>query len=59
MEKNGEQNVGIQKNADKIEELYKRIDRKSRRLLTVSVGVASCVATLLSAFIQIVIKCVF
>lgn len=56
MEKNGKQNVSIQKNADKIEELHERIDRKHKWLLGVSVGIASCIATLLSAFIQMLIK---
>jgi hypothetical protein len=59
MEKNGKQNVSIQKNADKIAALYKRIERRSKRLLTISVAIASCIATLLTAFIQIVIKRIF
>lgn len=59
MEKNGRQNVNIQKNAGKIEDLHKRIERKSKRLLTLGVGIASCIAALLSAFIQILIRDVF
>jgi len=56
MEKNGKQNVSIEKNADKIEVLHKIVNRRSRRLLTVSVAIASCIATLLSAFIQILVR---
>ena len=59
MENNGKQDVSIEKNADRIEVLHKIIDRRSKRLLTVSVAIASCIATLLSALIQILIKCVF
>ena len=59
MEKNGDQNVSIEKNADKIESLYKMIDRKNRRFLAIAVAIASCIATLLSAFIQVFAKCVF
>jgi hypothetical protein len=59
MDRNGKQNVSIQKNADKIGALYKRIERRSKRLLTISVAIASCIATLLTAFIQIVIKRIF
>ena len=56
MEKNGKQNVIIQKNTDRIEDLRRKIERKGKRLLVVSIGIASCTATLLSAFIQILIK---
>jgi len=56
MERNGKQNVIIQKNTDRIEDLHKRIERRSKRFLAVSVGIASCVATLLSALVQILIK---
>ena len=59
MAKNGDQNVGIQKNADQIEVLHKTVDRRSKRFLTVSVAIASCIATLLSALIQILIRFMF
>jgi hypothetical protein len=59
MEKNGDQNVSIEKNADRIETLYKIIDRKNKRFLTISVAIASCIAALLSAFIQILAKYAF
>ena len=59
MEENGKQNVKIQGNTGKIDEICKRMERKSKRSLAVSIGIASCVATLLSAFIQILVKCVF
>lgn len=59
MEKNGDQNVSIEKNADRIETLHKIIDRRNRRFLTISVAIASCIATLLSAFIQILVKFAF
>ena len=59
MEKNGKQNVSIQKNASKIDGLCKRIEGRSKRFLVVSIGIASCVATLLSAVIQVLIKRIF
>ncbi len=59
MEENGKQNVKIQENTGKIDAIYKRMERRSKRSLAVSIGIASCVATLLSAFIQILAKCVF
>ena len=58
MEKNGKQNVGIEKNADKIEVLHKIVDRRSSRILTISVAIASCIAALLSALIQILVRLV-
>ena len=59
MAKNGDQNVGIQKNADQVEVLREIVDRRNKRFLTISVAIASCIATLLSALIQILIRFVF
>ena len=56
MESNGKQNVKIQKNTDKIDGLYRRIERKGKWNLAITIGIASCTATLLSAFIQILVK---
>lgn len=59
MEKNGDQNISIEKNTNRIESIYQIIDRRNRRFLTITVAMASCIATLLSAFIQVLVKCVF
>ena len=59
MAKNGDQNIGIQKNADQIEVIHKTVDRRSTRFLTLSVAIACFIATLLSALIQILVKFVF
>ncbi|MBD3181057.1 hypothetical protein GF312_02125 [Candidatus Poribacteria bacterium] len=59
MGKNGQQNVSIQKNSDQIDAINKMIDHKSKKSLTISVAVASCIATLLSALIQLLTKCIF
>jgi predicted transcriptional regulator len=56
MEDKGDQDVYIQKNTDKIDEICRRYDSKSKQFLVVSIGIASCVATLLSAFIEALIK---
>ena len=56
MEKNGDQNVCIQRNTDMIDSLHKRFEGRSRKILAISIGIASCVATLLSAFIQILFR---
>ena len=58
MEKNGQRSINVQKNSDQIEILSKSIERKNRRFLTITVAIASCTATLLSSFIQILIRAI-
>jgi len=59
MENNGKQNVSIQKNTDKIDGLCKKVDVRSKRILLISIGIAGCIATLLSAFIQVLVARIF
>jgi len=59
MEENGKQNVSIQRNTSRIDEICTKVERKSKRSLVVNIGIASCVATLLSALIQVFVKCAF
>ena len=59
MGKNGQQNLSIQRNADQLDALHKMVDSKNKRSLTVSITVASSIATILGALIQVLAKYVF